>query len=192
MDWLSESDVATIAEINYCKNKIAEADKQIKDIEFQKQLYTSRILSDIRKFYPILNPEKLRFVWNKFNHEDADTDETFKSYYTGLCAIIELHIIADTSCKHKKRTLISGIVACGYEPYGYQLSFICDNIEFILFVPVLSAITSDNMLYTHEGKYALYYRESASCISCIIDSYDIGALRTAFKEFITKKNGNKA
>lgn len=185
MKWLSESDISTVDEIKYCKDKIAEANKQIKDIEFQKELYTNRILSDIRKFFPIINPDRLHMLWHKFNSEDKGED--YDKCYASVCAVIESNIIADTPCKHKKRTLISNIIACGYGPYGYQLSFICNNIEFILFVPVNKAIDVQNLYYAHEGKYALYYRKSECHISCIEESYELSDLKDAFNDFIVNK-----
>ena len=97
--------------------------------------------------------------------------------------IIIYDIIADTECNYNKRKLVTDHYIFGYH-WGYEFIFEVNNIKFILYLPNIKTLNTNNFYDAFEGKYHLSYYQSTHCSRTIISSYDLSDLKKAFKEFI--------
>lgn len=186
MNWLNESDYETISIIEKCKEKIKEKEKEIDSIKFDIDTYNMRLILNIHNIVPIVSEKLLHNVWSNFKKEEKE--ENYKSNYDYISHIIKQYVIGDTDCNYKKKNLIDNIICCGYESYAYSVYFTVNKIEFFLEIPNIKSINIENMVYAHEGKYALFYKSSNSCSTCISQSYDLNDLQKAFKEFIERSD----
>lgn len=178
--------------IETCQNKIKEEEKKIEECNFNIDTYKLRMLNNIRGLYVDISEKTLETVWRGFHNKPTDKEElkTYKSAYDYIDFIIKKHIIDDTKCSYKEKNFIEDIVVCGFDGYAYNITFIVNNIKFLLEVPVVKNVSLDNYIYCHYGQYCLRYYSSKCCQEYIISSYELDDIKKAFKEFIERKNNN--
>ena len=178
--------------IKTCQDKIQVEEKKIEECNFNIDTYKLRMLSNIRGLYIDISEKTLETVWHGFHNESTDKEElkTYKSAYDYIVFIIKEHIISDTKCFCKKKNFIEDIVVCGFDGYAYNITFIANDIKFLLEVPVVKNISLDNYIYCHCGQYCLRYYSSKCCQEYIKASYELDDIKKAFKEFIERNNNN--
>lgn len=180
--------------IEKCQNKIKEEEKKIADCTFNIDTYKLRMIDNIRGLYINISTETLRTLWHGFNNKEKITDEEetkkYKNAYDFVDYIIKQDIISDTKCSYKKKNLIEEVISCGYESYAYSIKFIANKIKFVIEIPVVKHINTENYIYARYGKYCLAYYSSNYCQECIKESYNFDDIKKAFKEFIEKESNN--
>ena len=180
--------------IEKCQNKIKEEEKKIADCTFNIDTYKLRMIDNIRGLYINIPAETLRTLWYGFNNKEKITDEEeakkYKNTYNFVDYIIKQDIISDTKCSYKKKNLIEEVISCGYESYAYSIKFIANKIKFVIEIPVVEHINTENYMYARYGKYCLSYYSSDYCQECIKASYNFDDIKKAFKEFIEKESNN--
>lgn len=180
--------------IEKCQNKIKEEEKKIADCTFNIDTYKLRMIDNICGLYINISAETLRTLWHGFNNKEKITDEEeakkYKDAYNFVDYIIKQNIISDTKCSYKKKNLIEEVISCGYESYAYSIKFIVNKIKFVIEIPVVKHINTENYIYARYGKYCLAYYSSTHCQECIKESYELDDIKKAFKEFIERKNNN--
>lgn len=191
---LYEEDIKTKALkiIKTCQDKIQTEEKKIEECNFNIDTYKLRMINNIHGLYIDISEKTLETVWYGFHNKPTDKEElkTYKSKYDYIVFIIKEHIIGDTKCSYKKKNFIEDIVVCGFDRYAYNITFIANDIKFILEVPVVKNISLDNYMYCNYGQYWLGYYSSEYCRKCIKTSYELDDIKKAFKEFIEKDNNN--
>ena len=180
--------------IEKCQNKIKEEEKKIADCTFNIDTYKLRMIDNIRGLYIDISAETLRTLWHGFNNKEKITDEEeakkYKNAYNFVDYIIKQNIISETKCSYKKKNLIEEVISCGYESYAYSIKFIANKIKFVIEIPVVKHINTENYIYARYGKYCLAYYSSDYCQECIKESYNFDDIKKAFKEFIEKESNN--
>ncbi len=178
--------------INTCQDKIQAEEKKIEECNFNIDTYKLRMINNIRGLYIDISEKTLETVWKGFHNKPTDKEElkTYKAMYDYIDFIIKEHIINDTKCSYKKKNFIENITVCGYDRYAYNITFIANDIKFILEVPVVKNVSLDNYIYCHYGQYWLGYYSSDICQSHIKMSYELDDIKKAFKEFIEKDNND--
>lgn len=189
-----DSRTETIKLIEKCQNRIQAEEKKIEECNFNIDTYKLRMIDNIRGLYINISAETLRTLWCDFNNKEKITDEEeakkYKNAYDFVDYIIKQDIISDTKCSYKKKNLIEEVISCGYENYAYSIKFIVNKIKFVIEIPVVKHINTENYIYARYGKYCLAYYSSAYCQECIKESYDFDDIKKAFKEFIERDNNN--
>lgn len=178
--------------IKTCQDKIQVEEKKIEECNFNIDTYKLRMLNNIRGLYIDISEETLETVWHGFHNKPTDKEESkiYKTRYNYIDYIIKNHIIGDTECSCKKKNFIDDIVVCGFDRYAYNITFIANDIKFVLEVPVVKNISLDNYIHCHYGQYCLRYYSSECCQTYIEASYELDDIKKAFKEFIEKDNNN--
>ena len=191
-DLYEDNRINAINTITKCQNKIKEEERKITECNFNIDTYKMRMLSNIRGLYIDISEKTLETVWRGFHDKSTDKEElkTYKSSYDYIVFIIKEHIIGDTKCSYKKKNFIEDIVVCGFDRYAYNITFIANDIKFILEVPVVKNVFLDNYMYCQYGQYWLGYYSSEYCRECIKTSYELDDIKKAFKEFIERNNNN--
>lgn len=184
----------TIDIIEKCQNKIKEEEKRIADCTFNIDTYKLRMIDNIRGLYINISAETLRTLWRGFNNKEKITDEEeikkYKNAYDFVDYIIKQDIISDTKCSYKKKNFIEEVISCGYESYAYSIKFIANKIKFVIEIPVVKHINTENCIYARYGKYCLAYYSSTYCQECIKESYELDDIKNAFKEFIEERGNH--
>ena len=178
--------------IKTCQDKIQVEEKKIEECNFNIDTYKLRMINNIRGLYVDISEKTLETVWHGFYNKPTDKEElkTYKSKYDYIVFIIKEHIIGDTKCSYKKKNFIEDIVVCGFDRYAYNITFIVNDIKFLLEVPVVKNVSLDNYMYGCYGQYWLGYYSSEYYRECIKTSYELDDIKKAFKEFIEKDNNN--
>lgn len=191
---LYEEDIKTKALkiIKTCQDKIQTEEKKIEECNFNIDTYKLRMINNIRGLYIDISEKTLETVWHGFHNKPTDKEElkTYKSRYDYIVFIIKEHIIGDTKCSYKKKNFIEDIVVCGFDRYAYNITFIVNDIKFILEVPVVKNVSLDNYMHCNYGQYWLGYYSSKYCRDYIKTSYELDDIKKAFKEFIERNNNN--
>ena len=182
--WITDYDIEKINEIKKCREKIKIEENKINDIQFNINVYTEHMLSQIHSMYTPFSIKTLEILWRNFNKEEKD--EKFKDYYKFINDTIIEDIIGDTECKYKKTKVVTGVVVEGYSMYCYNISFMVNNTEFCLYIPVHKNIQKDTLIYANYGMYCLSYKKGC-CSHIFAQSYDLKDLKKAFKECIENK-----
>lgn len=180
--------------IEKCQNKIKEEEKKIADCTFNIDTYKLRMIDNIRGLYINISAETLRTLWHGFNNKEKITDEEeakkYKNVYNFVDYIIKENIIGDTKCSYKKKNLIEEVICCGYESYAYSIKFIANKIKFVIEIPVVKHINTENYMYARYGKYCLSYYSFDYCQEYIKDSYNFDDIKKAFKKFIEERDNH--
>lgn len=191
-DLYCDSRTNAIDLIEKCQNKIREEEKKIEECNFNIDTYKLRMINNIHGLYIDISEKTLETVWRGFHNKPTDKEElkTYKSKYDYIVFIIKEHIIGDTKCSYKKKNFIEDVVVCGLDRYAYNITFIANDIKFILEVPVVKNVSLDNYMYCRYGQYWLGYYSSEYCRDYIKASYELDDIKKAFKEFIERNNNN--
>lgn len=191
-DLYCDSRTNAIDLIEKCQNKIREEEKKIEECNFNIDTYKLRMINNIHGLYIDISEKTLETVWNGLHNKPTDKEElkTYKSMYDYIVFIIKEHIIGDTKCSYKKKNFIEDIVVCGFDRYAYNITFIANDIKFVLEVPVVKNVSLDNYMHCCYGQYWLGYYSSKYCRECIKTSYELDDIKKAFKEFVERNNNN--
>ena len=150
-----------------------------------KSMYLHYTNMEWNHLHNYIHMNKTEFI-NQYNNNGKDGVEEYKlakEKYKLISNIIIYDIIDDTECNYNKRKLVTDHYIFGYH-WGYEFIFEVNNIKFMLYLPNIKTLNTDNFYDAFEGKYHLSYYESKYCSRTIISSYDLSDLKKAFKEFI--------
>ena len=193
----NNNDITYFETINKCKELIKNEEKKITNSNFIISAMREKLVDTVKSMYlhytniewgnlyDYIHMNKTEFI-NKYNNGEKDGAEEYKSAkekYKLISNIIIYDIIDDTECNYNKRKLVTDHYIFGFH-WGYEFIFEVNNIKFILYLPNIKTLNTDNFYDAFEGKYHLSYYESKHCSRTIISSYDLSDLKKAFKEFI--------
>lgn len=173
-----------------CYGEYSEDDK-IDDIEYARGLYQEqvhkvkreeRILELLLEDYIcVARTHKSRYDYiNIFEDAQKQVGKKTKKERPQLETI--RGFILEDFLNNDKKFKLTGLVACGYETYGWNVEFTGYGKSFYIYIPIMANITSKNFKSAREGKFAFSVETAPHVWSVLKSSYKI----TEIADFIKK------
>lgn len=124
--------------------------------------------------------EALTKAWIYFHHKEENKE--FKGIFELVLDYIKRNLIPD---KYADKVELVDVVNFCFSA-GYEFTFMLDDLEFIILVPVFGNANKDNYLYILNG-YCLNFKESKHITNMIFNTLDPREFKKKLGEWINEK-----
>ena len=174
-----------VLKIKVTKDRWTKAKNDLEDAKYLERLIFMDYVSTIRN---------TTTVWDyripMIKAAQSEVDKKKKKERENL-SYIE-HAIQNTFFKDEDRfdIKIHDIIQGGYEGYYWDLHFDVNGEEYVISIPHREMLTSENIKYAHEGRFAFMHRTSECSWSIEFCDYEEEEFAKQCKEYFDKVFSN--
>lgn len=175
-------------------NYAEEENNAIKNIEYVKSLYDAQVQKVAKEQYiqtlifedyvSTVKQNTSRYDYMSadfFRNAQKDLKEKVRKKSTSLGTLKTF--MMDDFLNNDKNFKLVDIMACGYEDYAWSIYFDGYKKTICISIPMMKNISTKNIQYAHNGKFAFLIKESESYWRTIKQSYKIEDIANAIKDY---------
>lgn len=167
-------------------------EKEIQDIEYVKNLYNLQAAKTKNEKYieELLLRDYVRTIKKHTSRYDyitlyRDAQKELKEKSKKKCQNLETlkHFIMEDFLNNDDNFKLTNIMEYGLNGYAWNFEFEGYGVKFEITIPMVNKLTTENISYAGEGKFAFALRKEEHVLSVLKTSYKIEDIAEFIKEY---------
>ena len=175
-NFFDDENQSFLKDIEYVKGLYDAQVYKVKQEEYMKDLLFADFVRKVRK-----HRSRYDYIENIFKEAQKQVDKKKKKEREQL-AVIE-QFIRDDFFNNDSNFKIVKIISGGYESYYWNVEFEGYGQSVCISIPNMNNITTENIMYAHNGMFAFEIKESEHYYSVKKMSYKIEEVAAYIKEY---------